>query len=51
MKDILRFNSDKAGGMKADLVLQVYAILLRSVVQPAENRQENMKDSQERGHY
>ena len=30
--------------MKLDLVLQVYAVLLRNVVQPGENRQENMND-------
>ena len=42
LKEILRSNSEATGGMKADLVLKVYAILMRNVLQPAENRQENV---------
>ena len=44
LKEILRSNSEATGGMKADLVLKVYAILMRNVVQPAENRLENVED-------
>ena len=42
LKEILRSNSEATGGMKADLVLKVYAILMRDMLQPAENRQENV---------
>ena len=42
LQEILRSNSEVTGGMKADLVLKVYAILMRNVLQPAENRQENV---------
>ena len=50
LRNILKKNSENAGGMKADLVLKVYALLMRDVVfirsaentqQTAENRGEN----------
>ena len=41
LKEILRWNSEATGGMKADLVFKVYAILMCDVLQPAEYRQEN----------
>lgn len=47
LKEILRSNSEATGGMKADLVLKVYAILMRNVVQPAENRLENVEDDED----
>ena len=37
LRDILKCNSERAGGTKADLVLKVYALLVRNVVRPAEN--------------
>ena len=33
------------GGMKADLVLKVYAILMRNMLRSAENQQQNADDS------
>ena len=32
LRDILKSNSELAGGMKADLVLKVYALLMRDVL-------------------
>ena len=32
LRNILKSNSENAGGMKADLVLKVYALLMRDVV-------------------
>ena len=32
LRNILKSNSENAGGMKADLVLKVYALLLKTVV-------------------
>ena len=40
LRDILKCNSERAGGTKADLVLKVYALLVRNVVRPAENVEE-----------
>ena len=37
LRDILKCNSERAGGTKADLVLKVYVLLVRNVVRPAEN--------------
>lgn len=45
LNEILRSNSEATGGMKADLVLKVYAILMRNVEQPAENHIENVEDN------
>ena len=45
LREILRSNSETTGGMKADLVLKVYAILMRNVLQSAENQQQNADDS------
>ena len=48
LRDILKCNSERAGGTKADLVLKVYALLVRNVVRPAENVEENADNS---GHF
>ena len=40
LKEILRSNSEMMGGTKADLVLKVYAILVRNVLPPAANQQQ-----------
>ena len=41
--NILKSNSEKAGGMKADLVLKVYALLMQDVVlRSAENTQQTV---------
>lgn len=45
LRDILKCNSERAGGTKADLVLKVYALLMRNVVRPAENVQETEETS------
>jgi len=45
LKEILRSFSETTGGTKADLVLKVYAILMRNVLRPAENRQQNADNS------
>ena len=37
LRDILKCNSERAGGTKADLVLKIYALLMRDVVRPVEN--------------
>ena len=39
LREILRSNSETTGGMKADLVLKVYAILMRNVLRSVENQQ------------
>ena len=44
LRDILRSNSETTGGMKAVLVLAVYAILMRKVLRSAENQQQNTDD-------
>ena len=41
LRDILKCNSERAGGTKADLVLKVNALLVRNVVRSAENVEEN----------
>ena len=48
LRDILKCNSERAGGTKADLVLKVYALLVRNVVRSAENVEENADNS---GHF
>jgi len=45
LKEILRSNSETTGGTKADLVLKVYAILMRNVLPPAANQQQNADNS------
>ena len=40
LREILRSNSEATGGIKADLVLKVYAILMRNVLRPGENQQQ-----------
>ena len=45
LRDILKCNSERAGGTKADLVLKVCALLMRNVVRPAENVQETVETS------
>ena len=47
LREILRSNSETTGGMKADLVLKVYAILMRNVLRSAENLQQNADDGAE----
>ena len=47
LKEILRCNWESTSGTKADLVLKVYAILMRRVVRPAENCQENVDNHQD----
>ena len=39
VREILRSNSETTGGMKADLVLKVYPILMRNVLRSVENQQ------------
>ena len=41
LRDILRSNSAATGGIKVDLVLKVYAILMRHVLRPGENQQQS----------
>lgn len=43
LRDILKSNSERAGGIKADLVLKVYALLMRNVTTPADNAQESVE--------
>ena len=50
LRDILKCNSERAGGTKADLVLKVYALLVRNVVRPAENVKENADNSGHKTH-
>lgn len=45
LKEILHSNSEMTGGTKADFVLKVYAILMRNVLPPAENQQQNADNS------
>lgn len=45
LRDTLKCNSERAGGTKADLVLKVYALLVRNVVRPAKNVEENADNS------
>lgn len=40
LREILRSNSEATGGIKADLVLKVYAILMRNVLRQGENQQQ-----------
>ena len=44
LREILRSNSETTGGMKADLVLKVYALLMRNELRSAENQQQNVDD-------
>ena len=44
LREILHSNSETTGRMKADLVLKVYAILMRNVLRLAENQQQNADD-------
>ena len=41
LRDILKCNSERAGGTKADLVLKVNVLLVRNVVRSAENVEKN----------
>ena len=45
LRDILKCNSERAGVMRADLVLKVYKLLMRNVVRLAENVQETVETS------
>ena len=45
LRDILKCNSERAGGTKADLVLKVYALLMRNVVRPVGNVQGTVETS------
>ena len=47
LREILRLNSETTGGMKADLVLKVYAIFMRNVLRSAENLRQNADDGAE----
>ena len=47
LREILRSNSETTGGMKADLVLKVYAILMRNMLWSAKNLQQNADDGAE----
>ena len=45
LRNILKSNSENAGGMKADLVLKVYALLMRDVVvRSVENTQQTAEN-------
>ena len=48
LRDILKCNSERAGGPKADLVLKDYALLVRNMVRPAENVEDNADNT---GHF
>jgi len=41
LREILRSNSEATGGIKADLLLKVYDILMRHVLRPGENQQQS----------
>jgi len=45
LKEILHSNSETTGGTKVDLVLKVYAILVRNVLPLATNQQQNADNS------
>ena len=45
LRDILKCNSERAGGTKADLVLKVYALLMRNVVRAVGNVQGTVETS------
>ena len=47
LREILSSNSETAGGMKADLVLKVYAIFMRNMLWSAKNLQQNADDGAE----
>ena len=49
LREILRSNSEAMGGIKADLVLKVYAMLARHVLRPGENQQQS-SDNTGQGH-
>ena len=49
LREILRSNSEAMGGIKADLVLKVYAMLVRHVLRPGENQQQS-SDNTGQGH-
>ena len=53
LRNILKSNSENAGGMKADLVLKVYALLMRDVVvRSVENTQQTAENCGENsGHF
>ena len=53
LRDILKVNSENAGRMKVDLVLKVYALLMRDVVlRSAENTQQTAENCAENsGHF
>ena len=38
LREILRSNSEMTGGMKADLVLKVHAIVMRNMLRSVENQ-------------
>jgi len=42
LRDILKCNSKRAGGTKADLVLRVYMLLMWNVVRPVKNVQQTV---------
>ena len=45
LRNILKSNSENAGGMKADLVLKLYALLMRDVVvRSVENTQQTAEN-------
>ena len=45
LREILRCHSESTGGMKADLVLKVYALLMRDVLPWSANNTGNEDDS------
>ena len=49
LREILRSNSEATGGIKADLVLKVYAMLVRHVLRLGENQQQS-SDNTGQGH-
>ena len=49
LREILRSNSEATGGIKADLVLKVYAMLVRHVLRLGEKQQQS-SDSTGQGH-
>ena len=45
LREILRCHSESTGGMKADLVLNVYALVMRDVLPSSANNTGNEDDS------
>lgn len=45
LREILRSNSEATGGIKADLVLKVYAILMQHMLRLGDNQQQRSNNT------